>query len=66
MIAGQGRSSKTRFSGAVDVDPTDRGEPRLGGHGAQRCSPAWAPSGGDDVLVRCDTALGVQTSVDTA
>ena len=66
IIAGQGRSSKIRFIGASTLDLRTRVKPASPASARSRCSPAWAPSGSDEVLVRCETALGVHASVDTA
>ena len=59
IMAGQGRSSKTRFIGASTLEPADPAEPGLGGQRPQPLLAGLRPSGSDDVArllgdrVRC-------------
>ena len=65
-MAGQGRSSKTRFIGAWTSSLRTRVNPASAASARSRFSPACAPSGSEDVAVFCDTAFGVQASVEMA
>jgi hypothetical protein len=66
MMAGQGRSSKTRFIGAATPSLRARLNPASVASSRSRFSPACAPSGSDDVDVRWETAFGVHANVETA
>ena len=65
IMAGQGRSSNTRFIGAGTSSLRTRPNPASAARARSRCWPA-RPSGSDDVAVFWDTAFGVQARVETA
>src|SRR6185437_7285855 len=66
IMAGQGRSSNTRFIGAGTSSLRTRPYPASAARARSRFSPAWAPSGSEDVAVFWDTAFGVQARVEMA
>ena len=66
IMAGQGRSSNTRFIGAGTSSLRTRPNPASAARARSRFSLAWAPSGSEDVAVFCDTAFGVQARVEMA
>src|SRR5205814_1798301 len=65
IMAGQGRSSNTRFIGAWTSRRRTRPYPASAARARSRRWPA-RPSGSEDVAVCWDTAFGVQARAETA